>query len=274
MIIRLFPIAILLVTAGPAFPFPDCPASLNHPQMLGSGSGTATGQTWNFVSPRPFFGPPVTGAPFSEQLTQSRVTVTPGGARLNGSSSAPPMIYRDSQGRTRTDQLTRPFGPAANPESRIASLASIRDPVAGYEILLDPIHQAAYRIPFCTYPPPQAQTPAASTPNRNPGVTVTEEDLGTQTMFGVTVSGQRTTTTWAPGTYRNNDATVVTSEETWASRQYGQFQTKRTDPNQESTTTMKTFSTAEPDPSLFQIPAGYQVVDEPTPFTITIHYGN
>jgi hypothetical protein len=38
----------------------------------------------------------------------------------------------------------------------------------------------------------------------------------------------------------------------------------------DTTMTMKDFSTEEPDPSLFQIPAGYQIVDETGQFTITI----
>jgi hypothetical protein len=33
---------------------------------------------------------------------------------------------------------------------------------------------------------------------------------------------------------------------------------------------MKDFTAAEPDPTLFMIPAGYQIVDETGPFTITV----
>jgi hypothetical protein len=181
------------------------------------------------------------------------------------------MEYRDSLGRTRRDAMMRTFGPSNQP--RIAQLARIDDPVAGYEYVLDSIHQIAYRIPFCTEsePPAQQSPVSAPAPNRPMG-TSTDENLGTKTMFGVTVSGDRSTTTWPPGSYRNNDITVVSSTETWTSRQYGQFVLKRSDPLQESTNEITTFSATEPDPSLFQIPAGYRIVDETAPFTITVHY--
>jgi hypothetical protein len=37
---------------------------------------------------------------------------------------------------------------------------------------------------------------------------------------------------------------------------------------------MTTFFATEPDAALFQIPAGYQVVDKTAPFSVTVHYGN
>jgi len=33
---------------------------------------------------------------------------------------------------------------------------------------------------------------------------------------------------------------------------------------------MENFSTSEPDPGLFQVPPGYQIVEETGPFTIVI----
>jgi hypothetical protein len=45
---------------------------------------------------------------------------------------------------------------------------------------------------------------------------------------------------------------------------------KSTGPNGDTSMTMKDFSIEEPDPTLFQVPAGYQIVDETGQFTITI----
>jgi hypothetical protein len=91
-------------------------------------------------------------------------------------------------------------------------------------------------------------------------------------MFGITVTGQRTTTTYPPGTYQGNDAPLTSVSESWRSDQYGlMLLSKNTQPDgSESTTTMKDFTPTEPDPTLFMVPAGYQIVDEAGQFTITI----
>jgi hypothetical protein len=45
---------------------------------------------------------------------------------------------------------------------------------------------------------------------------------------------------------------------------------KSSNPSSDSTTTIQNYSNAEPDPALFQIPDGYQILDETGSFTITI----
>jgi hypothetical protein len=59
--------------------------------------------------------------------------------------------------------------------------------------------------------------------------------------------------------------------ENWRSVQYGLvLRSLNSGFNGDTTSIMKDFSIEEPDPSLFQIPAGYQIVDEAGEFTITI----
>ena len=163
--------------------------------------------------------------------------------------------------------------PGANGAPQILGLAEIMDSVAGYRYILDDYHKVAYRIAPCMWPvwsgysPGNPLAPAAAAR----GITRTAEDLGTQTMSGVTVTGTRYTTTFPPGTYQGNDQPVTNVEEDWHSDQFGlNFLTKNIWPDRENTQTMTNFTAGEPDPTLFQVPDGYQIVDESSGFTVTI----
>jgi hypothetical protein len=158
--------------------------------------------------------------------------------------------------------------------------AEITDPVAGYKYVLDSVHQIAYRgVIQARQNQAQNAGVAAARMAANPmpgrtmenGATVKNESLGTQTIFGVTAVGQRNTTTYPVGTFQGNDQPVTQVNENWRSVQYGlMLRSLNTGPNGDTTMAMKDFSIEEPDPSLFQVPAGYQVVDETGEFTITI----
>lgn len=216
----------------------------------------------------------LTGAPYSGHGTAETVRTLQDGTHLTQPSMAQPMIYRDSMGRTRTERS--PAGPmlapggTARPSQPV--VPEINDPVAGYHYVLDSVNHVAHRVkvlPRNMQPPPAAMIPPSRTlPN---GMTLTTESLGTQTMFGLTVNGTRQTTTYPPGTYQGNDRVVTSVSESWRSPQYGLvLLSKNTGMNGDSTTSFKDLSLAEPDPTLFQIPAGYQIVDEPGEFTFTI----
>ncbi len=166
----------------------------------------------------------------------------------------------------------------------ILRLPEISDPVAGFRYVLDDANRIAYRITIQSRQN-QAQARAALT-NRplaaqatpramESGVTSTFENLDTQSMFGITVAGHRITTTYPPGTYQGNDGPLTSVSENWRSDQYGLvLLSKNSQPDgSESSTTMKDFSAAEPDPTMFMVPAGYQIVDESGQFTITLAAG-
>jgi hypothetical protein len=71
-------------------------------------------------------------------------------------------------------------------------------------------------------------------------------------------------TTIYPVGFLGNDKPVTTVTETWASHEIGMpVLTRTSDPRRgESTMKLTNISRAEPDPSLFQPPAGYQIVDQ------------
>ena len=256
--------------------------------MIGPGGsisshGDNSGTTFTYNFPRGATVFAVTGAPYSGRMSTQSVWTLVNGTHLVQQPFDQPTTYRDTMGRTRTDMTMQriPSGMnAPNMQPQVQRLAEITDPVAGYRYVLDQGHQIAYRIAVQTR---QSQAPsgafaAARTaapitrPMVNPkGATMTDEDLGTQTILGIPATGHRNTTTYPVGTYQGNDAPVTSVNENWHRVQYGLTMLSKTiGPENESTTTMKDFSREEPDPALFQIPAGYQIVDESGEFTITI----
>lgn len=103
------------------------------------------------------------------------------------------------------------------------------------------------------------------------GVTISMEPLGTAIVAGVSAVGRKTTTTRPPGSALGNDRPVTTVSEMWTDPQTNvEVQWTTSGPTGVNTMTMKNYSDAEPDPALFQIPAGYQVVDETGSFKVVL----
>jgi hypothetical protein len=94
----------------------------------------------------------------------------------------------------------------------------------------------------------------------------TTEDLGSQTMQGITVTGTRTTRTIPKGKI-GNDAPISIVTEVWTSPELRTvLYSKRTDPRMgEQTFQLTDITRSEPDPSLFTVPAGFTVADGPQP---------
>lgn len=94
----------------------------------------------------------------------------------------------------------------------------------------------------------------------------TSEDLGSQTMQGITVTGTRTTRTIPKGQI-GNDAPISIVTEVWTSLELRTVvYSKRTDPRMgEQTFQLTNITRSEPDPSLFTVPAGFTVADGPQP---------
>jgi hypothetical protein len=85
-----------------------------------------------------------------------------------------------------------------------------------------------------------------------------EEALGSQVMNGVMADGKRVTTTIPAGDF-GNDRPITTTTESWYSPDlHLTVMYKRSDPREgEVVTQYSGIKRAEPDPSLFQMPAGY-----------------
>jgi hypothetical protein len=226
----------------------------------------------------------VKNAPYSATQTRTTTQTLADGTHITNSSTT--IMYRDSQGRTRTE---------VNGE-----IATIYDPVAGATYRLNMKSQTASTIQLtrpvgvsvealkaqmdATQAQLQTELQAKATaigPDINYTVTTTggtitinnvggengnppevvHESLGTQTMEGLAVEGTRVTRTTPQGAI-GNDRPITSVTERWFSPDLQLFvMTKTSDPrNGETIVQMTSVNRAEPDASLFQIPANYKVV--------------
>lgn len=215
----------------------------------------------------------VAGAPYTgTEVSSSTQTLSNGNviARQNQTN-----ISRDGQGRVRSESTFQ------HPDGTSSTRVSIHDPVAGVVHNLDT--QRKVSNDMVLHAPPAGQgrgrgpggpgaatngssTDVATAGGRGPRRTdpnVVTEHLGTQTVNGVPATGTRMTRT-IPAGAEGNTLPIVTVHETWMSEDLKvPVMTKTSDPRFGSTTTQLTnVVRAEPDPSLFQVPAGYTVHQE------------
>jgi hypothetical protein len=240
-----------------------------------------TGSVGGFAG-RPLNG--VTGQPFSAQEETETVQTLDDGTHItNGTQKV--MHYRDSLGRTRTERTPmQPPGFMAASAPAPPIFIEIADPVGGYRYSFDSNSHTAHRSPFGPARAGKVLAPPATTASvtadpalgrrvapassangvglHGPRPEISHEQLGTRTIEGVLAEGTRTTTTYPIG-FLGNDRPLTTVTETWISPEIGMaVLTKTSDPRRgESTMKLTNVSRAEPDPSLFQPPAGYEVVD-------------
>ncbi len=267
---------------------PATPAS--EPQVRGAPARVSASIT---LPADRFLAPAVTGAPYSGEQIQEHVQTLSDGTHIT-ETQLHTKIYRDSQGRTRTE---RPLMMLPNEEGS-PLLVEIADPVAGVRYTLDTQNKVAHRV--LAQPPgtqgmiyrqgvitaqlgpsgPVVAAPSLTSPAPPGGIVearqgqfharnYTEEKLPPQTIEGVLAEGTRRTTVVAEGT-EGNDRPFVITEETWMSPDLKVMVLSKTDDPRRGETTMKltNISRNEPDPSLFQPPPDYQVVDETGQFTI------
>jgi hypothetical protein len=187
-------------------------------------------------------------------------------------------IYRDSEGRTRTER-TFCVGPSGTSE---ANLIQIRDPVSGYSYILDEQNQIAHRFAIqvphpselavrtANIVPAQTASSAGVSSQESARPTVTVESLGTQTMEGVLVEGKRTTRIIPEG-LEGNDRPMSVVSEVWRSPDLKiVVLIKTSDPrNGDMTTRLTNIELSNPILALFQLPAEYKIVDETQFVTLT-----
>jgi TonB family protein len=93
-----------------------------------------------------------------------------------------------------------------------------------------------------------------------------KESLGTQSIGGVTAEGTRTTVTIPAGAIGNERAIQIVSERWYSQELQTVVMTKHSDPRfGETTYRLTNVSRAEPDHSLFEVPAGFEFMPPPPP---------
>ncbi len=110
-----------------------------------SASGNVVTGTMGFSGPR-MFGNSVTGAPYSAQRVSEHVQIGADGTRFT-SNSQQETVYRDSQGRIRTERSVR-TGP--NQVAGGPVVVEIQDPVANVGYVLDSQNKVAHRMALQT----------------------------------------------------------------------------------------------------------------------------
>jgi hypothetical protein len=235
---------------------------------------------------------PVTGAPYSATITNEMTQTLEDGTHIAQKTNG--NVARDSQGRTRQDAPLPTIGnlSAAN----APHIVFLQDPVAQVSYTLDLTDKTARKMPMppggsagamvsgtaapgpvfvmrmesgpstATAEPMPLQTLAVQKAVSDDPAQVSTEDLGSQTMEGVTVTGTRTTRT-IPAGQIGNDAPIRIVTEVWMSPELKTVvYSKRSDPRMGVQTFQLTnIVRAEPDPSLFVVPADFKVADGPQP---------
>lgn len=237
------------------------------------------------------FGPPVQGAPYSATITNESVQTLADGNRIIQSNTG--STARDSEGRTRQDAALPAIGnlSAAN----APHVVFIIDPVAQTSYTLNLTDKTAQRLSMPSggpmgsgtvggakvffaqvgsvsgtgvpLPPPPGPIALQKNMMVEEQSQATTEDLGTQTMEGLLVTGVRTTHTIPAGQIGNEKPLLIVTE-VWTSPDLKTVvYSKRSDPRMgEQTFKLTNLVRAEPDASLFTVPADFRITDGPQNF--------
>lgn len=235
-------------------------------------------------SPRRFVGSAITGRPYSAQRETEHVQIAADGTRFT-TNNQQETIYRDSQGRTRTERpIMRSPANGPKPTGDVPLLIEISDPVANVGYTLDTQNKVCHRYAFEALPRASGGggggvgvfgglMTAGPTQCANGNVPASPqmkcEDLGTQMIEGFLAKGERQVRTWPAGS-QGSDRSFQTTSENWVSEDLRvTVLSRNVDPrNGENTMKLINIRLGEPPPNLFAPPADYTVVDETGPFEI------
>jgi hypothetical protein len=197
----------------------------------------------------------VTGAPYSGTETTSTIQTLASGNTITHQNTT--LVYRDSEGRTRMESTITP--PADSGKSPFTEIV-INDVVAGYRYMLNSSTMTAIQMPLPKPRTTSGTTTTPRTPPTRPGVTVTTNDLGTQSVNGIPATGKQVTETIAPGTI-GNAAVITITRTSWVSTDLKvPVSIKTSDPRFGATDLELTnIATSDPAATLFQVPSNYTI---------------
>jgi hypothetical protein len=203
-------------------------------------------------------GKVVTGAPFSAVAVSETIQTLADGNHITRKTQT--NLFRDSEGRFRKEVTLPAIGPLTT-LGRPNMFVSIHDPVAGTHFILHPDAKIAERM----------EAPASTMNTMKGNIqyqqqqavaegSMEKEDLGTQTMAGVSAQGTRVTHTILPGRMGNEKAMTVVFEQWYSNDLQMVVMSKRSDPRFGDTTyTVTNIQRSEPAASLFAVPSDYTV---------------
>ena len=213
---------------------------------------------------------PIIGEPYSARMESVHTQTLADGTTIEKRMSAE-NEFRDSAGRTRREHMVAPvFG--HDEEEEVISIL-IQDPTTGVAYTLDTHRKTARKLSSPAFVPvPQNNGTRLPTTqpmrqvngdDERPRPKITTENLGTQEMEGLTVTGTRTTTEYPTGLVGNDRPFSVVTERWFSEELQIEVLARSTDPRSgETVTRMTNLDRSEPDPSLFQVPADYTITRE------------
>lgn len=210
----------------------------------------------------------VTGAPYSAVIEHRHMQSLANGTHIDLVLLVIKQ-YRDAQGRTRVENYSVQDGSTSQTPQTIL----IVDPIAGKRYFLNPYDHTARVTPITVRGAPAvASTGEASAPMVVNGPTsktgdsarpeITQSSLGADTMLGLPVTGRRITSILPVGS-RGNDQPITIVSDSWDSLELQVTMLHRNDDPRSGVGEERVtqIDRAEPDASLFQVPADYTVVE-------------
>jgi hypothetical protein len=223
---------------------------------------------------------PLVGAPFSGVGTQQTIRRTLDGNSFVHTNTT--RYYRDGQGRLRVEhEFDVPPGLDPNiARARQHGVVTIDDRVSGDFYFVEPSTKTAHVVKRAAAAgAANSGEPTASAP---PLITVFEGmligpnergwsapvSLGEKSIDGINAIGARRVYTIAAGTMRNEKPVTITVEQ-WFSPAFGAILMKsaKASTGGESLFRLEQIVQAEPDASLFTVPADYKLTTLPSPGT-------
>jgi hypothetical protein len=209
----------------------------------------------------PLYFPAKAGAPFMAIARTRVVRILPEGSTITSENQR--VVARDMDGRI--FQERRSFTPVPNPENRqsMVQLDEYSDPVAHMLYRCSPQARVCNLFPYMA-PMAVADRPVGVQPGRR--TYLTRENLGTELLDGQEVLHTRETLTVYAGTI-GNTGTIIRKVDYWYSPQLGiNIKEERHDPRDgDQTLWLSDMVLSVADPSVFQIPSGYRIIDHRRP---------
>jgi hypothetical protein len=206
-------------------------------------------------------GKVVTNAPYSAvAVTETKQTLGDGNVIDRKVQS---NVYRDTQGRTRRETTFAGVGAlAASGQPR--SMVMIHDPVTSTTYVLHTDLKTAEQLPARRGGPKNADNLQgrfdAHFQQEIANGTVKQEDLGVQSINGISAQGTRYTRIIPAGQVGNANAITVVTERWYSSELQLVVKSVRSDPRMGQTTyTLTNIQRTEPAASLFSVPSDYTV---------------
>jgi hypothetical protein len=203
---------------------------------------------------------PAQNAPFSATVVTEWIHILPDGSTQTTKNHR--TVARDSSGRV--FQERRFFTPDGDRQVTSLSELDYLDPNRG-ELYV--CHPAAHVCTVFVYSMPPSISPPTAGPLPNGRGSVNREDLGRQTIGNLELLGSREVTTINAGVAGNQKAESTVKEFWYSPYLKINVITKRSDPRTSSIQNfeVKDINLNEPDPSTFQPPYDYRLVQAEMP---------